>query len=199
LGSVSPLPDAAGGLAPTTSSGAPVLSALWNNGAASNTVASGSAITINLGTSGKTDGLSQFDTGESTPSISVKSTSQNGVQYGQLTGVSVNAAGEVIAAYDNGQKVPIFKVPVVTFPNENGLTAQSDGVFQQSNLSGTYTLNQAGTNGAGTISGEALEASTVDTSTEFSNMIVAQQAYSSASQVIGVDKQDFTSLIQVVQ
>ncbi len=111
----------------------------------------------------------------------------------------MNAAGEVIAAYDNGQKVPIFKVPVVTFPNENGLTAQNDGVFQQSSLSGNYTLNQAGTNGAGTISGEALEASTVNTSTEFSNMIVAQQAYSSASQVIGVDKQDFTSLIQVVQ
>jgi len=87
----------------------------------------------------------------------------------------------------------------VTFPNENGLAPLNQGVYQQSTLSGTYTLNAAGTNGAGTITGEALESSNVNTSTEFSNMITAQQAYSAASQVIGTDKQMWTSLIQVVQ
>jgi len=184
--------------APLNTSGLPLLSATWKDGAGANTVTANSAINLNLGTDGKTDGLSQFDTGESTPAIAVKSTTQNGVQYGQLTGVTVNTAGEVIAAYDNGQKVPIYKIPVVTFPNENGLTAMTDDVYQQSSLSGTYTLNPAGTNGAGTIEGESLEASTVDTSTEFANMITAQQAYSSSSQVIGVDKQLFTTLLQSV-
>jgi flagellar hook protein FlgE len=95
--------------------------------------------------------------------------------------------------------VPIYKIPVVTFPNENGLTAKTDGVYEQSNLSGNYTLNQAGTNGAGTIDGSSLESSTVNTSVEFSNMITAQQAYSSASQVITTDKAMFTSLLQAVQ
>lgn len=183
----------------------PILSATWNDGAASSAFGTPGQIVVNLGTAGalgtgKTDGLSQFDTGQTDPSISVKATVQNGVQYGQLTGVSVDGTtGNVIASYDNGQKVPIYKVPVVTFPNENGLSAQNDGVYQQSSLSGAYTLNAAGTNGAGTITGQALEQSTVDTSTEFSNMISAQQAYSAASQVIGTDKQMFTSLIQVVQ
>ena len=192
------------GVAPTNGN-EPVLSATWFDGAQSSLSSTAEAINVNLGTAGalgtgKTDGLSQFDTGESTPSISVKATTQNGVQYGELTGVTVDStSGNVIAAYSNGQKVPIYKIPVVTFPNENGLTAQNDGVYEQSSLSGSYTLNAAGTNGAGTITGEALEQSNVNTSTEFSNMITAQQAYSAASQVIGTDKQMFTSLLQVIQ
>lgn len=190
------------GTAPVTSTGAPQLLATWNDDAAPSTGTAG--ITLDLGTfgavgTGKSDGLSQFDTGQSSPSIAVKSNVQNGVQYGQLTGVSVDSSGNVIAAYDNGQKVPIFKIPVVTFPNENGLSAKNDGVYGQSALSGNYTLNYAGVNGAGVVDGSALEQSNVNTSAEFSNMITAQQAYSSASQVIGVDKQMFQSLIQVVQ
>jgi len=200
--------DSAGNpaVAPVGTNGQPVLSATWNDGAAAQLAGTSTAISVNLGTAGalgtgQTNGLSQFDTGETKPAIAVKSAPvQNGVQYGQLIGVSVdNTTGNVVAAYDNGQKVPIYKVPVVTFPNENGLTAETDGVYQANQQSGSYTLNQAGTNGAGTITGQALEQSTVDTSTEFSNMITAQQAYSAASQVIGTDKQMFTSLIQVVQ
>jgi len=191
--------------APVSTGGNVVLSATWNDKAASSLVGTAGQIVVNLGTAGalgfgKTDGLSQFDTGESTPAIAVKSTTQNGVQYGQLTGVSVDGTtGNVIASYDNGQKVPIYKVPVVTFPNENGLSAQNDGVYQQSSLSGSYTLNAAGTNGAGSITGQALEQSNVNTSTEFSNMITAQQAYSAASKVISTDKQMIDSLLQVVQ
>jgi flagellar hook protein FlgE len=191
--------------APVGTSGEPVLSATWDDGAADSLAGTTGAINVDLGTAGalgvgKTDGLSQFSTGETDPSIDVKSTVQNGVQYGQLTGVSIdNTTGNVIATYDNGQKVPIYKIPIATFPNENGLSAQSDGVYEQTAQSGTYTLNAAGSNGAGTITGQALEQSNVDTSTEFSNMISAQQAYSAASQVIGTDKEMFTSLIQVIQ
>jgi len=45
-------------------------------------------------------------------------------------------------------------------------------------------LKQAGTNGAGEISGNSLEQSTVDLATEFSNMIVTQRAYSAATKII---------------
>ena len=42
----------------------------------------------------------------------------------------------------------------------------------------------AGTNGAGTVASSALEQSTVDLATEFSNMIVTQRAYSAATKII---------------
>ena len=197
LGTINPLPTATA-TAPVTSSSGPVLSAIWNDGATASTGTA--AVALNLGTAGKTDGLSQFSTTSSTSlQIAVKSTAQNGVQYGSLSGVSIDNSGDVVASYDNGQKVAIYKIPVVTFPNENGLTESTDGVYAQSSQSGNYTLNQAGTNGSGSIKGQALESSTVNTTVEFSNMITAQQAYSAASQVIGIDKQMFTSLIQVIQ
>jgi flagellar hook protein FlgE len=182
------------GTSPTSSTGEAEIAATWNDGATASTVA------INLGTQDKTDGLSQFSTTSSTSlSINVKSYSQNGVQYGSLTGVSINSSGDVIASYDNGQQVSIYKIPVVTFPNENGLTELSGGVYSQSMNSGNYTLHQAGQDGSGSIEGETLESSTVNTTVEFSNMITAQQAYSSASQVISTDKKMFDSLISVVQ
>ena len=45
-------------------------------------------------------------------------------------------------------------------------------------------LKRAGTDGAGEISSNALENSTVDLATEFSNMIVTQRAYSAATKII---------------
>jgi len=92
--------------------------------------------------------------------------------------------------------VTVYKIPVVTFANENGLSALSGGVYEETLLSGSA---QYGSSSAGTIVSDALESSTVNTTTEMTNMIVAQQAYSSASQVISTDKKMFDSLISVIQ
>jgi len=192
LSSVTGLPTSSGGTAPMAGTNEPELSASWSDGAKA------SAVTLNLGTSGTTTGLSQYDSGETTASIDVKSSNQDGVPYGTLSSVAVNSSGEVMATYSNGTSVPIYKIPVVTFPNEDGLTAQSDNVYQASATSGTAILNTAGTNGAGTVEGSSLESSTTDTTSEFSVMITAQQAYSASSQVITTDKQDFSSLMQSV-
>lgn len=197
LKSITPLStDNAGVLstAPTDSNGDVVLKTYsWDDGAAAGSV------TLNLGTTGKTDGLSQYDTGQTTPTISNISTSQDGVQYGSLSSVAVNSAGEIVATYSNKQTVVIYKLALATFPNEDGLSAKNDSVYQQTTASGSYTLNASGDNGTGTIQGKALENSTVDTSTEFSNMISCQQAYQAASQVISTGKTMFSTLLQSVQ
>lgn len=171
----------------------PVLAASFNDGAYD------SNVTINLGTIGSTDGLSQYSTGQTTTAISIKYNEGDGVQYGELTGVTVDEDGYVVAAYSNGNKTTIYKIPVVTFNNPDGLAAKSNGVYEQTTTSGGYILNASGSNSAGVISGSALEGSNVDTATEFSNMIVCQQAYSAASQVIGTDRQMFQSLLQQMQ
>jgi flagellar hook protein FlgE len=192
LGSVVGLPTSTGGTAPMAGTDEPALSATWSDGATA------SNVTLDLGTSGSTAGLSQYDSGETTASVDVKSSSQDGVAYGTLSSVAVNSSGEVMATYTNGNSVPIYKIPVATFANEDGLTALSDNVYQASATSGTAILNTAGTNGAGTLEGGALESSTTDTTTEFSTMIAAQQAYSASSQAISVDRSDFSTLMQSV-
>ncbi|HVI49880.1 MAG TPA: flagellar hook-basal body complex protein [Candidatus Sulfotelmatobacter sp.] len=197
LKSITPLSEMNGSTvstAPVDANGDPIIKTYsWTDGATAGTV------TLNLGTVGKSDGLTQYDTGETTPSISVKSTTQDGVQYGTLKSVAVNSSGEIVATYSNGESVPIYKVAVATFANANGLAAKSDTVYQQTSSSGGYILNEAGQNGAGSLEGSSLESSTVDTSTEFSNMITCQQAYSAASQIISTGKSMFTSLLQAVQ
>jgi flagellar hook protein FlgE len=190
----SPTTGATISTAPVDANSDPVLKSYsWADGASPGT------ITLSLGTAGKADGLTQYDTGQTSPAITVNSTKQDGVQYGSLSSVAVNTSGELVATYSNGENVTIYKVAVASFANENGLAAMNDSVYMQTTASGDYTLNEAGQNGTGSIEGSALENSTVDTSTEFSNMITCQQAYSAASQVISTGKSMFTSLIQAVQ
>ncbi len=51
----------------------------------------------------------------------------------------------------------------------------------------------------GTITGSSLEASNVDIATQFSQLIVAQQAYSANASVMTTADQMIQSLLQVIQ
>jgi flagellar hook protein FlgE len=192
LSSITPISEMNGSTistAPTDSSGDAVVSVYsWTDGATAGTV------TLSLGTSGSTDGLTQYDSGESSPSISVTSQSQDGYAYGTLESVAVTD-GDVVATYSNGQSITIYKVAVATFVNANGLSSLSSGVYAQTSSSGSYTLHESGDGGAGTVSGSSLESSTVDTTTEFSSMITCQQAYSAASQIISTTTKLFEALM----
>ena len=180
-----------GSLATPTSM--PSLAVTWNNGA------SASSIALNLGTVGKTDGLTQDASGETTPAVNVTSISSDGLAYGKLSSIAIGKNGVVNATYSNGQTIPIYKIAVATFSDPNGLAAHSDGMYSSTVSSGTAVLQTSGSNGAGTIYGSELESSTTDTIGQFSNMISAQQAYSAASQVITTVNKMFDTLISAVR
>jgi flagellar hook protein FlgE len=165
----------------------------WTDGAADST------ITMNLGTVGKTDGLSQYSSGATTPAVDVTSISSDGLPYGKLSSVAVGDDGTVNATYSNGQTIAIYKIPVATFAAPDRLQAQSNGLYAATAASGSAVVQASGTNGAGTIYGSELEASTTDTNTEFSSMISAQQAYSAASQVITAVNKMFDTFISAVR
>lgn len=165
----------------------------WTTGAADST------ISLDLGTSGDTDGLSQYASDSDDPNIEVQSITQDGLAYGSLTSVEISDDGSVSAFFDNGEERVIYKIPIATFGNANGLTEKSDGVYARSSASGNSTLHQAGEGGAGTINGGWLEASTTDTSEEFSKMLTAQQAYSASSQIMSTANDMFTTLLDAVR
>jgi flagellar hook protein FlgE len=56
--------------------------------------------------------------------------------------------------------------------------------FQQTLASGDASIGIAGTAGRGTVEGSVLEESNVDIATEFSNLIVAQQAYQANAKAV---------------
>ncbi len=153
---------------------------------------SGQTLSMNIGSATSTSGLTQFDS----PS-NLLSTSSNGSTFGNLSNVEIDEEGYVTALFDNGESRQLYKVPVATFPSADNLTLQSGNVYGGSAQSGTFTLKEAGSAGAGAIAPATLEASTVDLSTEFTNMITVQRAYSAASKIITTSDEMMEELIRM--
>ncbi len=149
--------------------------------------------TLELGqTLGKLGGITQFDS----PSA-VTSTTSDGSLYGDVAGVEIDREGYVSALFTNGITRRIFKLPVATFINPDGLSAEPGGAYRMSNASGTFNLKEAGTGGAGLIESSNLESSTVDLALEFSNMIITQRAYSASSKIITTADEMMDELIRM--
>lgn len=161
--------------------------------------ASDMAVTLDFGTISGSDGLSQYTPDDSSDAAVDIAGTGNGCAYGTLSGVSIDEDGTVFADYSNGESISIYKIPLATFSNANGLTEMSNSVYSASSTSSGASYHFANTDGVGSIQDYELEESTTDTNTEFSSMIAAQQAYSAASQVISTAKDMFDSLLSAVR
>lgn len=162
------------------------------------TGASDSSIVTDLGTAGDDDGLRQYASTDEDGDMTLDSVDQNGSNYSEISEVTISDDGIVSVTYENGESEPVYQIILADFANADGLTAYSDTVYKESNTSGNYVLKTPGDGGTGTISNYALESSTVDTTTEFSKMIVAQQAYSAAAQVVSTTSDMYDTLISAV-
>jgi flagellar hook protein FlgE len=150
------------------------------------------ALSLNMGTVGSSDGLTQFDS----PSALVNS-SVNGALFGNLTGVNIDPNGFVTAQFSNGLVQKIYKLPIATFSNPNGLAAVSGNAYAVTNESGNAIVGEANTGGAGSISSSSLESSTVDLAGEFTNLITTQRAYSASARIITTADQMLQRLDQI--
>ena len=153
----------------------------WANGAQNmnNDPNHGTSIKLEMGNVGTNDGLTQLSGNFTTNYIK-----QDGAKFGSYSGVSIDSSGVVTALFDNGETRPIAILPLATFANPNGMESLTGNAWIETDFSGQALLKQAGTNGAGQVTSNALENSTVDLATEFSNMIVTQRAYSAATKII---------------
>lgn len=161
--------------------------------------ASASTVQMDLGAIGGSSGLTQYDSGSNEPGITISSITGDGVVAGSLTDVTISDSGKVSATFSNGLTKVIYQVPVATFANSQGLSQVSGTTYKATTTSGTATINLSGVGASGSIVAGALEGSTTDTATEFNKMIVAQQAYSAASQVVSGVKDMFDTLLSVVR
>jgi flagellar hook protein FlgE len=151
-------------------------------------------ITLNFGTNGKLDGLTQF-AGNST----AVAKEQDGYEAGRLSTVSVNNEGIVIGAFSNGIKRNIATVQVALFQNATGLESIGSGYFVPSANSGEAIATQAMTGGAGTIHGGALEKSNADVANEFVNMIQAQNGFQANARSITVANDILKELTNLIR
>ncbi|SDD94525.1 flagellar hook protein FlgE [Kordiimonas lacus] len=139
----------------------------------------GGSIAFDFGTDGESDGFSQTDN-----SSNLLSSAVDGANFENVNGVSIGEDGSVTAIFDNGLTLTVFKLPVATFQNADGLTRRQGNAFGLSDLSGDPSFQQAGRGGAGSISPNSLEQSTVDLANEFSELIKVQRAFSASTRII---------------
>lgn len=109
---------------------------------------------------------------------------QNGAELGLRTGVEMTRDGFVVARFSNGASARLYKVPLVTFANINGLSEVSGTAYAKSELSGEENLREAGRGGAGFLEPSTIEASNVDLADEFAKLIVSQRAFSANTKII---------------
>lgn len=122
---------------------------------------------------------------------------QNGAELGLRTGVEIDREGHVIAQFSNGATTRLYKLPLVTFANPNGLREVSGTAYTETEDSGEENLREAGTGGAGFLEPSTLENSNVDLADEFAQLIVAQRAYSAGTKVINTVDQMTQELLQL--
>jgi len=138
------------------------------------------SIKLSLGSIGATTGLTQF----AGNAYTLRSIDQNGVPPGSFSSVTTTASGDIVVNYDNGQSRTIAQVPITTFAAPDSLQRQNGSAFTATTASGAPVTQAAGASGAGGIATSSTEASNVDISQEFSQLVIAQRAYSANAKII---------------
>ncbi len=101
----------------------------------------------------------------------------NGYASGTYTGFTVGSDGTVTASFSNGQSLNVGQIALGNVTNLQGLEDLGNGDYAATQASGTISVGVSGTAGLGTMEDGALEASNVNISTEFSDLIIAQRAF----------------------
>jgi flagellar hook protein FlgE len=137
-------------------------------------------------------GITQF--ADASGAVNINQLQQNGSAAGKLTGISIDDHNRVIGAFSNGQTQPLAQVTLATFNGQNYLQSLNGGAFSATVDSGPAILSASGK-----VVGSSLEGSNVDIATQFSQLIVAQQAYSANAKVMTTSTQMIQSLLAAIQ
>ncbi len=137
-------------------------------------------------------GATQFGSG-----FGVTSMVQDGYAAGQLTGVTVEKSGIVMATYSNGQAKPAGQLELATFRNPQGLSPLGGNLWARSYSSGDPAVGTPGSGNIGALQAGALEESNTDLTGELVDMITAQRVYQANAQTIKTQDQVLQTLVNL--
>ncbi|WP_350431338.1 flagellar hook protein FlgE [Shewanella sp. H8] len=122
---------------------------------------------------------------------------QDGITVGRLTNVGIGSDGLITASYSNGSTVPLARVALVRFANEQGLTQVGNTSWQASLASGDALAGEANSGTFGSINSSALEQSNVDLTTELVDLISAQRNFQANSRTLEVNNTLNQTILQI--
>jgi flagellar hook protein FlgE len=158
------------------------LNPAWGNGAAQ------TPFTINLGA------FTQYAGGSRITNIR-----QNGRGNGDVVALQIEPDGKIYGALDTGQRIQAGTLAIGLVTNNDGLERQGNDIFAVTQESGALSIGQAAIGGRGGVQGGALEASNVDISNQFVNMITYQRGYQASSQVFSTTSDLIKNTIALIR
>jgi flagellar hook protein FlgE len=154
---------------------------------------SAQSVTLDFGTPGLFDGITQFGQG-----ASVFADFQDGYGVGELSNMSVNGDGDIQGFYTNGQIRVLGEVGIATFVNDNGLREIGDNLWSETPNSGVRTVSKGAQGKAGQVVGGALEGSNVAVAEEFVRLIEAQRGFQANARVITTTDEVLAELVNLL-
>jgi flagellar hook protein FlgE len=125
------------------------------------------------------DGLTQFASPSSTSFLN-----QDGAAAGQLARVSIDAKGQIVGGFTNGETRALGQVALATFAAPDQLMRLGGNLFAEMPASGIPNVGIPSTANRGSLVSGALEQSNVDLAGEFIRMIAAQRDFQANSKTI---------------
>lgn len=111
--------------------------------------------------------------------------SVDGNAPGSLSTVTVDQDGNVKLTYSNGKDAVVGPVAIAAFRDPQQLQRTNNGLFTATDTT-QRRLVHSGADGAGTLLSGQVEASNVNLSDEFGELILVQRGFQASSQVISV-------------
>lgn len=115
--------------------------------------------------------------------FSVQDADINGNKASAADLVEIANDGTVYVAFEDGTRLPRYRIPLATVPSPDNLDALSGNAFGVTTRSGDFRIGFSGEGGFGSIASGVLEQSTADIASEFTDMIDAQRGYTANSKV----------------
>jgi len=140
-------------------------------------------------------GLKLAYTGTGVSNVSVQSA--DGAPMGTLESVAISADGQVIGVYSNGARVAAAQIAIASFSNPGGLLKVGNTAFSESPASGVPMVGLPDTGGRGRLVPGNLEASNVDLSTEFTNLITTQRGFQANTRVVSTADEMLQELVNL--
>jgi flagellar hook protein FlgE len=131
-------------------------------------------------------------------SSQVSSTIQNGASAGQISQVSLQNGGLLVASYSNGQQLTIGQLAVASISNPDSLTSVGNNNLAASSTTAAASVGTANSGSRGQIVAGALESSTVDIAQEFTSLLTFERSYQANSRVITASDQILQETVNLI-
>lgn len=112
---------------------------------------------------------------------------------------AVDQFGNISAVNESGEREDIGQLTLVKFRNPQGLETLGDGFYGETANTGEITVGTAGTEGFAPLRAGALEDSNVDVAEEFTNMLIAQRAYTACAKTFSVGDEMLALATKITQ